>query len=62
MKAEEDSQVESESPSDVKQRIHQRYREQAILAVRGQLGYQPAVKSVYSKSASPKFCHKIEFK
>ncbi|MDF3828882.1 MULTISPECIES: hypothetical protein [Enterobacteriaceae] len=62
MKAEKDPKVEIESPANVKKRSHQRYEEQAVKVARGMLGYQPAVKSVYSKSASPKFCHKIEFK
>ncbi|HDR2891014.1 TPA: hypothetical protein I4G69_001852 [Enterobacter asburiae] len=62
MKAEKDPKVESESPANVKKRSHQCYEEQAVKVARGMLDYQPAVKSIYSKSASPKFFHKIEFK
>lgn len=62
MKIDDKQNDEPESPADAKRRLHQAYDEQAISVVRGQLGYQPALKSRYSKSPSRKFCHKIEFK
>ena len=62
MNAGDDKKNGPESPVDIKNRIHQKNDEQAVLVARGKLGYQPAVKSRYSKSVSAKFCHKIEFK
>lgn len=62
MNADDDKKNGPESPVDAKRRIHQGYDEQAVLVARGKLGYQPAVKSRYSKSIPAKFCHKIEFK
>ncbi|EDQ5814821.1 hypothetical protein MA78_000423 [Salmonella enterica subsp. enterica] len=62
MKVDDKQNDEPESPTDVKRQIHHDYDERAISVARGRLGYQPAMKSRYSKSASRRFCHKIEFK
>lgn len=50
------------SPAQAKAEQHKRYNEIAIAVARGLLGYQPAVRSKYSKPASLKFKHDVEFK
>lgn len=50
------------SPAQAKAEQHKRYDEIAIAVALGRLGYQPAVKSRYSKSCSLKFKHDVEFK
>lgn len=49
------------SPAQAKAGQHKRYDEIAIAVARGLLGYQPAVKSRYSKSCSLKVKHDISF-
>lgn len=49
------------SPAQAKQKQHKRYNDVAVQASLGRAGYQPAVKSRFSKSASNKFAHEVVF-
>ena len=50
------------SPAQAKAEQHKRYNKIAIDVALGRLGYQPAVRSKYSKPCSLKFKHDVEFK
>ncbi|MBG0751102.1 MULTISPECIES: hypothetical protein [Pectobacterium] len=49
------------SPAQAKQKQQKRYNTLAVQVALGRVGYQPAVKSRFSKSASNKFAHEITF-
>lgn len=49
------------SPAQAKQKQHERYNAIAVQVASGRVGYKPAVKSRYSKSASNKFDHAVAF-
>ncbi|UYE98937.1 hypothetical protein XbC2_542 [Xanthomonas phage XbC2] len=49
------------NPSEAKAKQKKRYNEIAVLVANGRLGYIPANKSRFSKSASNKFAQDISF-
>lgn len=49
------------SPSQLKAAQHKRYDEKAVAVSRGELGYQPAQKSRYSKSSKISTRHIVSF-
>ncbi len=49
------------SPIEAKQKQHKCYDAVAVQVAHGRAGYEPAVKSRFSKSASNRFAHATAF-